>query len=133
MIKPIDLMAHYGEEEFCRFSDAHLALACERAESTALRYLGCLPEAHSQIGRAVQQVVLTIARAYAHDEQEFGRDHPIVRELDEAIAWLKAMKSSGQDLCAPPAQKEALPARLHGTRVDAPRIVFDQCMFDRML
>ena len=83
-----DLRAHYGSEEFGHFEDAHLDLAIGRATATVDRYLDDAQQA-ALSEEAITAVILTLARAYAHDEQALGADHPVVREMTEALRWLQ--------------------------------------------
>jgi hypothetical protein len=82
------LRAHYGAAEFEHFDDAHLNLAIGRATATVDRYLTAAQQ-DEITAETLQPVVLTIARAYAHDEQPLDSDHPVIRELTEALRWLQ--------------------------------------------
>lgn len=83
---PEALKKHYGEAEFEAYTDDHLANALTRADTTIDRYI---PERPTAMADAIGGVQLTLARAYAHDEQALASDHPVVREMNEAMGWLK--------------------------------------------
>jgi FMN phosphatase YigB (HAD superfamily) len=88
MVTAADLQAHYGEDEFAGIEDDHLDLAILRAVATIGRYL--TPAQQDDAGATLTPVVLTLARAYAHDEQALPPEHPVVREMAEALRWLQS-------------------------------------------
>jgi hypothetical protein len=83
---PDALKKHYGEAEFEAYADDHLANALARADLTIDRYIQVRP---SSMADAISGIQLTLARAYAHDEQSLGEEHPVVREMGEAMDWLR--------------------------------------------
>lgn len=126
---PADLKAHYGEDEFAHLDDAQLDQAIARAIGTVSRYLPSTPDPATPAGLAVSKVTLTLARAYAHDEQAFGDDHPVVREMREALSWLKMVAQGHIPLFTEDTSPRPLP--VHGIAVSAPEPVFTQSLFDR--
>lgn len=85
---PDTLRDHYGSDDFGGLSDELLSRAIERGWSTINRYIPHAPTSPADTDR-VNDVWLTLARAYSYDDQALPRDHPVVRELNEALGWLK--------------------------------------------
>ena len=127
MLSPADLQAHYGAAEFGAFDDAHLERALLRARDTVQRYLPQPPCGSKDFDDAVLRIELTLARAYAHDEQRFDNEHPIVRELSEALDWLRRVADGRIRFC------DTVRAPLaHDTRTSAPPAAFTAQAFERM-
>ena len=127
------LREHYGEDEFAAFDDVHLDRALCRAQATAGRYLPPIPPDCESAQRAVREVLLTLARAYAHDEQAFDKAHPVRRELDEALSWLQRVADGRINVLAgcSAAQTATSPLR-HGMAVGAPCAAFTADVLRRM-
>ena len=126
---PDALRDHYGADDFGGLSDDLLARAIERGWATINRYIPHAPTSPADAAR-VNDVWLTLARAYAYDDQALTRDHPVVRELNEALGWLKQVGagairfSLGED-------GGTLPAA--APRVAAPAPVFGDTFEDRQV
>lgn len=118
---PEDLKLHYGEDDFGGLTDDLLARAIARASSTINRYIPTPPSTLGDVDR-ITSVWLTLARAYAYDDQSLPAEHPVVRELQEALSWLKAVGTGsiefGEVIVATAQQAMAAP------RVSAPAAVF---------
>ncbi len=133
---PQDLRDNYGADEFVEYDDAHLARALDRAVNTVARYVQVPPAVGSRAEVALNSVVLTLARAYAHDEQALSDEHPVVREMREALAWLARIADGKLSLPPEPTLPDApaIPpnALFTGVAVVAPAAVFTDTAFSKM-
>ena len=130
MLGPVNLVEHFGADEFCAFDELHLQRALTRAADTVTRYIPNRPDPACDFGQAVMRAELVLARAYAHDEQAFADDHPVVREMREIIDWLKRVADGRVSV---PCVDAPLPVRRHQARVAAPCAVFVPDLTRRML
>ncbi len=133
---PQDVRDNYGDFEFAEYDNAHMARAIERAANTVARYVIEQPAPGTRAEAALNSVSLTLARAYAHDEQVLSDEHPIVREMREALAWLARIADSKASLPTNPPPPGAPPtppsAIFSGVAVVAPAAVFSAAALARM-
>lgn len=73
--------------ELLNKDESKLQLALDRAYATISRYVQT-PVAGVAANNALDNIALSLARAYVNDTNALGDEHPVVRDSKEALNWL---------------------------------------------
>lgn len=73
--------------ELLNKDEAKLQLALDRAYATISRYVQT-PVTGVAANNALDNIALSLARAYVNDTNALGDEHPVVRDSKEALNWL---------------------------------------------
>lgn len=130
MIAIADLKAAFSELSNQR--DEKIQAAINRAYATVSRYIAPADFGALAIA-AIDNAALPIARAYIADVNALGAEHPVVRDLDEAIVWLKMVARGKAFLPTEPVSTEHQAPVMGAFGVSSGSKVFNNAVLSKMM
>lgn len=129
MIVIADLKAAFSE--LSNQTDSKIQAAINRAYATVSRYIA--PADYGTLAlAAIDNAVLPIARAYIADVNALGDEHPVVRDLNESVNWLKMVASGKAFLPTEPTVNESQAPVIGAFCVASSAKVFNNSVLSKM-
>lgn len=80
-----------SSDEFAAYTDAQLALALEAGELIINAWIGVQQNLPDWVLDVLREYCIRLARRSIYSNQALDREHPVIRDAEAAMEWLKAV------------------------------------------